>query len=94
VPFDIGCTFRTGTRFGPQGMRRISALHLEYSDEQGVDLSESLAMGDVGDISCPADMTKVAPDCRRDRGDCRMARANEGRTLWPSRNLPHSASPG
>ena len=23
VPFDIGCTFRTGTRFGPQGIRRI-----------------------------------------------------------------------
>jgi agmatinase len=31
VPFDIGCTFRTGTRFGPQGIRRISALYQKYS---------------------------------------------------------------
>ena len=35
VPFDIGCTFRSGTRFGPQGMRRISALYQKYSYEHG-----------------------------------------------------------
>ena len=58
VPFDIGCTFRTGTRFGPQGMRRISALYQKYSYEHGVDLSETLAMCDVGDIFCPANITK------------------------------------
>ena len=27
VPFDGGTTFRPGTRFGPQGIRRISALY-------------------------------------------------------------------
>lgn len=58
APFDIGCTFRTGTRFGPQGMRRISALYQKYSYEHGIDLSETLAMCDVGDIFCPADITK------------------------------------
>jgi agmatinase len=58
VPFDIGCTFRTGTRFGPQGMRRISALYQKYSYEHGVDLSETLAMCDVGDIFCPSNITK------------------------------------
>ena len=58
VPFDIGCTFRTGTRFGPQGLRRISALYQKYSYEHGIDLSESLAMCDVGDIFCPANITK------------------------------------
>jgi agmatinase len=58
VPFDIGCTFRTGTRFGPQGMRRISALYQKYSYEYGVDLSETLAMCDVGDIFCPSNITK------------------------------------
>ena len=58
VPFDIGCTFRTGTRFGPQGIRRISALYQKYSYEHGVDLSETLAMCDVGDIFCPANITK------------------------------------
>jgi agmatinase len=59
VPFDIGCTFRTGTRFGPQGIRRISALYQKYSYEHAVDLSESLAMCDVGDIFCPANITKA-----------------------------------
>lgn len=58
APFDIGCTFRSGTRFGPQGMRRISALYQKYSFEHGLDLSETLAMCDVGDIFCPADITK------------------------------------
>jgi agmatinase len=58
APFDIGCTFRTGTRFGPQGMRRISALYQKYSYEHGLDLGETLAMCDVGDIFCPADITK------------------------------------
>ena len=58
VPFDIGCTFRTGTRFGPQGMRRISSLYQKYSYEHGIDLGETLAMCDVGDIFCPANITK------------------------------------
>ena len=36
VPFDIAATYRTGTRFGPQGMRRISALYQKYSYEHGL----------------------------------------------------------
>ena len=28
VPHDCGTTYRPGTRFGPQGIRRISALYL------------------------------------------------------------------
>ena len=58
VPFDIGCTFRTGTRFGPQGIRRISALYQKYSYEYAIDLGETLKMCDVGDIFCPANITK------------------------------------
>jgi agmatinase len=58
APFDVGCTFRSGTRFGPQGMRRISALYQKYSFEHGIDLGETLAMCDVGDIFCPANITK------------------------------------
>jgi agmatinase len=59
VPFDIGVTFRSGTRFGPQGMRRISALYQKYSYEHGLDLTESISMCDVGDIFCPANITKA-----------------------------------
>lgn len=42
VPFDIGTTYRSGTRFGPQGIRRISALYGTYNYELGVDVRESL----------------------------------------------------
>ncbi|WP_200759346.1 agmatinase family protein [Effusibacillus dendaii] len=50
VPFDIGTTYRAGTRFGPQAIRRISSLYTPYNYELGVDLRESLNMCDVGDV--------------------------------------------
>ena len=50
APFDSGTTYRPGTRFGPQGIRRISALYGTYSFELGVDLRESITVGDAGDI--------------------------------------------
>jgi agmatinase len=36
IPFDSGTTYRPGTRFGPQGIRRISALYTPYNYELGV----------------------------------------------------------
>ena len=50
VPFDGGTTYRPGTRFGPQGIRRISALYGPYSFELGVDLRESVTIADLGDV--------------------------------------------
>ena len=51
IPFDLGTTFRPGTRFGPQGIRRASAQYTSYySFEMGVDLFESLRMCDLGDV--------------------------------------------
>jgi agmatinase len=50
APHDSGTTYRPGTRFGPQGMRRISALYGPYSFELGVDLRESITIADVGDV--------------------------------------------
>ena len=50
IPFDIGTTYRSGTRFGPQGMRRISALYTTYFYELGVDLVEKVRMCDLGDV--------------------------------------------
>src|SRR5260370_30928449 len=44
VPFDGGTTYRPGTRFGPQGMRRISALYTPYHYELGVDLPEQMTL--------------------------------------------------
>jgi agmatinase len=48
VPFDGGCTYRPGTRFGPQGIRRISALYTPYNYEKGIDLREQM----VGEMIC------------------------------------------
>ncbi len=58
APFDIGTTYRSGTRFGPQGIRRISSLYTPYSFELGIDLREQIKMCDLGDIYCPANITK------------------------------------
>ena len=44
APFDGGTTYRSGTRFGPQGIRKISALYGPYSFELGVDLRESITI--------------------------------------------------
>jgi agmatinase len=60
APHDSGTTYRPGTRFGPQGMRRISALYGTYSFELGVDLRESVTMCDVGDVfTIPGNIEKT-----------------------------------
>jgi agmatinase len=59
VPFDGGCTYRPGTRFGPQGIRRISALYTPYNYERGIDLREQMTLCDAGDIfTIPANLEK------------------------------------
>lgn len=59
VPLDAGTTYRPGTRFGPQALRRISALASLYNFELAVDLNEVLTMCDVGDVSViPANIEK------------------------------------
>jgi agmatinase len=60
VPFDGGTTYRPGTRFGPQGMRRISALYTPYNYEIGVDLREQMTLCDAGDVFViPANIEKT-----------------------------------
>ncbi len=59
VPFDSGTTYRPGTRFGPQGIRRISALYTPYNFEMGVDLREQMTLCDAGDVfTIPANLEK------------------------------------
>lgn len=60
VPFDGGTTYRPGTRFGPQGIRRISALYTPYNYEIGVDLREQMSLCDIGDVfTIPANIEKT-----------------------------------
>ena len=59
IPFDSGTTYRPGTRFGPQGIRRISALYTPYNYELGVDLREQMTLCDTGDVfTIPANLEK------------------------------------
>ncbi len=59
VPFDGGTTYRPGARFGPQGVRRISALYTPYNYETGVDLREQMTLCDAGDIfAIPGNLEK------------------------------------
>ena len=59
LPFDTGTTYRPGSRFGPQAMRRISALYTGYFFELGVDLIEAVKMCDVGDVfTVPGNLEK------------------------------------
>ena len=50
VPFDTATTYRPGARFGPQAVRRISALYDGYSIDGAVDIYEELDMCDIGDV--------------------------------------------
>jgi len=60
APFDGGTTYRSGTRFGPKGIRKISALYGSYSFELGVDLRESISMCDLGDVfTIPGNIEKT-----------------------------------
>ncbi len=60
APFDSGATYRSGARFGPQGMRKISALFGSYNFELGVDLRETITMCDLGDIfTIPGNIEKT-----------------------------------
>jgi agmatinase len=60
IPLDTGTTYRAGTRFGPQGIRRISALYSPYYFELGVDLREQMSLCDLGDVFViPANIEKA-----------------------------------
>jgi agmatinase len=59
APLDAGTTYRPGTRFGPQGIRRATNLFGTYSYEYGVDLREQLNLVDIGDVfTIPANIEK------------------------------------
>lgn len=59
VPLDAGATYRPGTRFGPQGIRRSTNLFGTYCYELGVDLREQLNIVDIGDVfTIPANLEK------------------------------------
>ena len=49
IPTDDAVSFRSGARFGPEGIRSASVLLRPYNPALGVDVAEHLSMIDHGD---------------------------------------------
>jgi agmatinase len=50
VPTDDAVVYRSGARFGPEGIRSASVMLRNYNPMLGVDLAERLSMVDYGDV--------------------------------------------
>ena len=50
IPFDTGSSFRTGSRFGPLGIRNMSSMMKPNNVHLGVNIFDLLKGGDFGDI--------------------------------------------
>jgi len=49
-PWDGTCVSRTGTNFGPRGLREASEQFLTFNANTGMDLSEHFNIADCGDV--------------------------------------------
>jgi agmatinase len=49
IPTDDAVSFKSGARFGPEGIRSASALLRPYNPRLGVDVNDALSMVDYGD---------------------------------------------
>jgi agmatinase len=60
VPFDSGCTFRNGARFGPEAIRKASRLIRQYNIGQETYPFQRQQCVDAGDIICnPCNIDKA-----------------------------------
>jgi agmatinase len=50
IPFDTATSFRTGQRYGPEGIRSASVLLRPYHSAFAIDVCEKLSIVDYGDV--------------------------------------------
>lgn len=50
IPFDTAASFRAGARFGPNGVRNISAMIKPNNVAMGVNIMDSIKGADIGDV--------------------------------------------
>jgi agmatinase len=62
IPFDSGCTFRSGARFGPEAIRKSSRLLRAYNPDQDKYPFLDNQVADMGDIPCTPFDNKQAVD--------------------------------
>uniref|UniRef100_UPI00261F9EF4 arginase family protein n=1 Tax=uncultured Fretibacterium sp. TaxID=1678694 RepID=UPI00261F9EF4 len=51
IPFDTACSYRSGARFGPQGIRNISVMMKTNHPVHEVNLFDYLKGADMGDVN-------------------------------------------
>ena len=51
IPYDCACSYRSGARFGPEGIRAISAMIKPANAIMGVNVLENLKGVDYGDVA-------------------------------------------
>ena len=102
VPFDTGASFRTGTRFGPEGIRSASTLLREYDPALDVAALEDLRIVDRGDVAiAPGNSERAVGEIAEQLEDIVKAGANAGSTksmsklknAGPSPNRSRTRSP-
>ena len=59
APFDTGSSFRSGSRFGPNAIRNISAMMKPNNVIMQVNIMESLKGGDIGDFNITPAMMRL-----------------------------------
>ena len=82
APLDAGTTYRPGTRFGPQGIRRATNLFGTYNFELGVDLREQLNLVDIGDVcAIPGNLEKSFDQISKAMGHV-VSSGRRSRSCW------------
>src|SRR5262245_45177078 len=60
IPTDGAVVYRTGARFGPEGIRSVSVTLRNYNRNLGVDVVEKLSLVDYGDVPTVPGSTAVS----------------------------------
>jgi agmatinase len=70
IPFDSTNISRTGTNYGPRGMREVSAMMLPYNATLDFDIGEALSPVDCGDCNViPGDPARTFERAQADIGE-------------------------
>ena len=59
IPFDTATSFRTGQRYGPEGIRSASVLLRPYHSAFEIDVCDELSIVDYGDARSPPAIRKA-----------------------------------
>lgn len=68
IPFDTASSYRSGARFGPQGIRNISVMMKTNNPVHEVNILDYLSGADLGDVNVVPGY--IHPTYEKNRGIC------------------------